>query len=287
MNIKSIALGLIPDKIYLQLLYKHRMGKRLDLKNPKSFNEKLQWLKLYDRRPEYITMVDKYEAKNYVAKIIGEEYIIPTLGMWDSFDEVDFDSLPEQFVLKCTHDSGGLVIVKDKSKFDRAAARKKINDSLAVDYYKLGREWPYKNVKRKIIAENYLVDESGYELKDYKVFNFGGDPKIIQVDFDRFTSHKRNLYSTDWDLIDVDIHYPSDKSREINKPEALEKMLEIAKMLSNGYPYIRTDFYCINKRIYFGEITLYPGCGTEEFNPDDWDLKLGEWIKLPNPNKGL
>ncbi len=272
----------IPDDLYVKHLYKAYFGKEPDLENPQTFNEKLQWLKLYDRRPEYTIMVDKYAAKKWVADRIGEEYIIPTIGVWNHFDEIDFDKLPDQFVLKCTHDSGGIVIVKDRSKFDRRSAKRKIERCLRRNYFYIGREWPYKNVPPRIIAEPYLTDESGEELKDYKIFNFDGQPKMIQVDYGRFTEHKRNLYTTDWKYIEAVIKFPTDSSHQIPRPQSLEKMLELAHKLSDGYPHVRTDFYNIDGRILFGELTLCHGAGTEKFDPPEFALTVGKWLQLPS-----
>ena len=273
---------LLPDKLYLTYLFKKNIGKRINWKNPKTFNEKLQWLKLYDRRPEYSTYVDKYKVREYISKTIGEEYLIPLLGVWDNPDEIDFDKLPNQFVLKCNHDSGGLCICEEKSTFNIEACKEKLRKSLNTNYYMIAREWPYKNVPRKIIAEKYMVDESGYELKDYKIFNFNGEPKFIQVDFDRFVNHYRNLYTTDWRYIEAKIEFPTNPNRLIPRPNVLEVMLELAKKLSKGIPHVRTDFYCINNKVYFGEMTFYHGSGFEKFEPEKWDYILGNWIKLPN-----
>ena len=256
------ASHLLPDKTYIKLKYYSRMGRFPDLKNPKTFNEKLQWLKLYNRKPEYTRMVDKYEAKKYVAEIIGEEYIIPTLGVWEKFDDIDFDALPDQFVLKCTHDSGGLVICRDKSKLDIDAARKKIEKCLKVNYFWQGREWPYKNVTPRIIAEQYLEDECGH-------------------DFDRFIGHKKNIYTTEWKLCDFSFNYPAHPEIEIPKPAMLQEMLELSKKLAVGEPYIRTDFYCIGNKIYFGELTFFPASGYGSFKPDNVDYELGQRITLP------
>ena len=275
----------VSDKKVLQRLFKVRLGTDLNLDNPQTFNEKLQWLKLHDRRPEYTMMVDKYAVKKYVSEKIGEQYIIPTLGVWDRFDDIYFDQLPDQFVLKCTHDSGGLVICRDKSKFDIRAARKKINRCLKRNYYWSGREWPYKNVKPRIIAEKYMTDESGTELKDYKIFNFDGKAKLIQVDYDRFVEHKRNLYTIDWQYVQATIQYPTDPNHHIERPKQLEKMLELAHNLSEGISHVRTDFYCIDDKVYFGEMTFYHGSGFEEFSPEEWDLKLGKMLKLPQKRK--
>ena len=207
-------------------------------------------------------------------------YIIPTLGLWNHFDEIDFDALPESFVLKCTHDSGSIVLVPDKTKMDKAAARKKLEKGLRTDYYFANKEWPYKNVPRRIIAEPYLTDESGVELKDYKIFNFDGEPKLIQVDYGRFAEHKRNLYTTDWQYVEASIRYPTDPNHKIDEPKGLQEMLELAHKLSEGYPHVRTDFYNIDGKILFGELTLLHGSGMEPFSPPAFGLQMGRWLKL-------
>ena len=268
------------DAYYLKKMYKIILNKELDLKNPQTFNEKLQWLKLYDRKDIYTTMVDKYAVKKYVADIIGEEYIIPTLGIYNSFDEIDFDELPNQFVIKCTHDSGGLVIVKDKSKLDIKSARKRIDKSLEYNFYYFGREWPYKNVKPRIIIDKYMEDESKKELKDYKIFCFGGTPKIIMVDSGRFFKHKRNVYDTSWNKLNVNINFPTDDNMQIKKPRKLNELIELSEKLSENIPFIRTDFYVINDKVYFGELTFFPGSGFQRIEPDYWQKKLGDLINL-------
>lgn len=272
----------LSDSHYLKVKYYQIFGKRLNLKSPISFNEKLQWLKLYDRNPEYTVMVDKIEVKKWVADKIGEKYIIPTINVWNNVEDIDFESLPNQFVLKTNHDSGAVIVCKDKNKLDIETARIKLAKSLKRDYYKLGREWPYKNVKRRILAETYMVDESGYELKDFKIFCFGGIPSYIQVDFDRFSDsgHKRNLYSTNWELLDFQFEYPSDHSCAIEKPVNLEEMLRCASILSKGHKFLRVDFYAINGISKFGEVTFFPECGYGRFLPEEWNLKFGEFIKL-------
>ncbi len=277
----SHGLHYLSDEEFLKRKYRLTMGHDLDLEDPKTFNEKLQWLKLYDRKPEYTTMVDKFSAKSWVEERIGKEYLIPTLGVWDHFDDIDFDKLPNQFVLKCTHDSGGLVIVKDKATLDISKAKKKIESCLKRNFYWMGREWPYKNVAPRIIAEQYMTDESGIELKDYKIFNFSGEPKLIEVDYDRFVAHKRNLYTTDWQYIEAAIQYHADPTRRIERPKQLEKMMELARTLSAGIPHVRTDFYCIDDRIYFGELTFYHESGFGKFTPESFDEEMGKWISLP------
>lgn len=275
--------GLLPfisDEAYLKAYYQKRTGRTLDFSNLRYFNDKIQWIKLFDRRPEYVSMVDKYCAKEFVSSKIGQEYIIPTLGVWDHFNEIEFNKLPESFVLKCTHDSDSIIIVHDKRNFDRKAAEKKMKKCLKRNYYIPGREWAYKEVKPRIIAEKLLRNDSGEDLKDYKVFNFNGEPMLIQVDFDRFTNHRRNLYTTNWDYINGYICYPTDPEKIIKRPEKLDKMLELARTLSKGYPHIRTDFYVANGQLYFGELTLYHGSGTEKIYPEELELKMGEAIDL-------
>lgn len=277
-------LGWMDDETYIKKYYRIRTGKKLNLKNPQTYNEKLQWLKLHDRKDIYTKMVDKYEVKEYVAKIIGEKYIIPTYGVWDNFDDINFNTLPEQFVLKCTHDSGGLIIVKDKSKLDMQAARKKIMKCLKRNYYSHGREWPYKNVKPRIIAEKYM-EEKGINteegLRDYKIFCFDGEPKLIQVDYNRFDNHKRNLYTTDWNYVEASIKYPTDPNHQIAKPTPLNEMLDVARKLSQGMPHLRVDLYCVEDKVYFGELTLCHGTGMETFSPESLGIEMGKWLKLP------
>lgn len=289
MSVKELfkrATRMIPDKLYLRMEYFRRMKKILNLNNPKTFNEKLQWLKLYDRKPEYIRMVDKYEAKKYIAEQVGQEYTVPTIGIWDKFEDIDFDSLPNQFVLKCTHDSGGLVICRDKNQFDKEQAGKKIQQSLQTNYYYHSREWPYKNVPPRILAEPYLVDESGTQLKDYKIFCFNGEPYCVQVDFDRFSQHKKNMYSLNWELLDFSFNYPSDPNTQIAKPPAFDKMLAIARTLSAEKAYVRIDFYCVECKPYVGEITFFPASGCGKFIPEKYDRIFGDKIVLPEKTVG-
>ncbi len=270
----------LPDKLYLQLLYRVRMNQKLNLKNPRTFDEKLNWLKLYDRRPEYTMMADKYEVRNYIKDKIGEEYLIPLLGVWDRVEDIDYDKLPEQFVLKCTHDSGSVIICKDKDTFDIESANNKLNKVLNTNYFYPAREWPYKNIKPRILAEMYMVDESGTELKDYKIYNFSGKPYLIQVDYGRFTKHERNLYDLDWNYIPEEIEYPTNADHKIDKPQNIELMLDLAAKLSEGIPSVRTDFYNINGKVYFGEITFYQEAGFARFSSEKFAHQLGEKIVL-------
>ncbi|MDD6147429.1 MAG: ATP-grasp fold amidoligase family protein [Lachnospiraceae bacterium] len=276
------ALGLtrwMSDEQFLKKEFFLVMGKPLDLDNPKTFNEKLQWLKIHNRKPEYTTMVDKYAAKQYVADKIGSQYIIPTLGVWDHFDDIDFDALPDQFVLKCTHDSGGLVICKNKSKLDKKAAKRKIEHCLRRKYFYIYREWPYKDVKPRIIAEKYMTNGNGEDLNDYKLMCFNGKVKTTFVCSDRFSKDglKVTFYDTDWRRMPFERHYPASKT-EIDKPQTYEEMITLAEKLAFGIPFVRVDFYEINGNIYFGELTFFPGSGYEEFTPEEWDKTLGDWI---------
>lgn len=274
-------LKMIPDALYLKLKYRLKMGKALDLENPKTFNEKLQWLKLNNRNPKHRVMVDKYLAKTYIAEKIGEQYVIKLLGVWDDPNDIDFDKLPEQFVLKLTHNSGSVFICTDKRQFDFEHVLKQLRKGMKENYYYHSREWQYKDLKPRIIAEEYMVDESGDELKDYKIFTFNGEPYCVQVDFNRFKGHKKNLYSTNWELLEFSFNYPAHPEIQIPRPHNLEEMLEIARKLGAGEPYVRVDFYSVNGKTYVGEITFYPASGFGKFVPDGYDRILGNKIHLP------
>lgn len=273
---------LLPDAVYLKLVYRARIGRPLNLNSPKGFNEKLQWLKLYDRNPLYTKLVDKAEVKPWVAERIGWEHVVPTLGVWDSFDDIDFGALPERFVLKCTHDSGGLAICRDLSTFDMAAARRKIERSLANNYFWSGREWPYKDVRPRIIAEEYL-DPAGEQvgLTDYKVMCFGGQARCEFTCTGRADGNLHvDFFDTEWNHMPFTRHYPNaDVPPEA--PERLKDMVAMAERLSEGMPFVRVDFYEVAGQYYFGEMTFYPGSGMEEFDPERWDEELGSWIELP------
>lgn len=272
------------DEDYIRRLYKFNMGKELNLDNPITYNEKLQWLKIHDRNPLYTTMVDKYEVKNYVGGIIGDEYIIPTIGVWDDFDDIDFDSLPNQFVLKCTHDSGGLVICQDKKRFDIRAARKKIKRCMKLNFYYTGREWPYKDVKPRIIAEKYMEDAETSELRDYKFFCFDGAVKAMFIASDRQNPNEE----TKFDFFDVDFNHLNFRNGHPNakrlpdKPKNYEKMIRLAESLSVGIPHVRVDFYEVGEKVYFGEMTFSHWSGMKPFEPEVWDRIFGDWISLPN-----
>ena len=256
-------LSFIPDETFLKMKYKLMMGTKLDLENPKTFNEKLQWLKLHDRNPEYTKMVDKYEAKEYVANIIGKEYIIPTLGVWDKFDDIDFDALPNEFVLKPTHTSGNVFICKDKSKIDKKKLKKQVNKWLKRDYYRIHREWPYKNVKPRIIAEEYMENKDHTSIKDYKFYCFNGQADYVMICTGRETGHpKFYFYNKEWNFMrNMSNDGMKLEGKLEEKPIGIEKMFEIAEKLSQGIKFVRMDLYNVNEKIYFRRIYVFPSSG--------------------------
>lgn len=271
----------IPDSLFLKIAYRCRLGRKLCLEDPKTFNEKLQWLKLHDRNPEYITYVDKYAVREHIRSTIGAEHLIPLLGVWEDVQSIDFDALPERCVLKCTHDSGG-VIFYDRSTSDVETVKKQLASTLKTNFYLRGREWPYKHAKRKIIAEPLLQDGTTTGgLKDYKFLCFNGNPEMLMVCSSR-TSMGLNVtfFDLDWNRLPFERHYPA-APEPLPRPDSLDKMIGIAKQLSAGIPFVRVDLYEINGQIYFGELTLYPGCGFEEFSPEQWDTRLGDMLRLP------
>lgn len=275
------TMRIIPDRAYIQMYYFAHFKKFCNLKNPKTYNEKLNWLKLHDKNPIYTRIVDKFEAKEYVKDIIGDQYIIPTLGVWDNFDDIDFDELPQQFVLKCTHDSEGLVIVKDKDKLDKEMAKNKIESALKQNFFYIGREWPYKNVKPRIIAEKYMEDHIDGELRDYKFFCFDGEPKAMFVASDRASDNvKFDYFDLNFNHLDIKQKYPH-AEQPLRKPVTFEKMIELSKVLSKGFPHVRVDFYEVDGQLYFGELTFYHFSGFMPFEPNKWDKIFGDWIKLP------
>lgn len=280
----------LSDDAYLKLKFKHSVGYPLNLENPRSYNEKLQWLKLNDIHPEYIQMVDKASAKDYVASIIGEKYIIPTLGVWNSVEEIEWNKLPNQFVVKSTGDSGGVVVCKDKNKFNQKEAIKKLKSLGERDYYKYSLEYPYKNVPHRYIAEAYMEDESGFELKDYKIFCFNGTPRFLFVATGRQQNDTRfDFYDTEFNHLPV-LNGHSNADVWPTKPENFEEMLDVASKLSQGIPHVRVDLYNINGKVYFGELTFFHWSGMVPFEPVEWDYKFGEWLKLPESTeskKGL
>lgn len=273
---------LLSDKQYMKSRFKIKTGKVLDLDHPKTYNEKLQWIMLYDRRPLYTLMVDKFAVKEFIAGIIGKDYLVPTIASWDSVDEIDFNSLPNQFVLKANNGVGGLVICSNKSKLDIVRAKKRLDKALHMDLYKLTREWPYKNVPPKLFAEAYL----GSNLQDYRVYCFNGEPKMIYS----YTNQSRedgnkpdlpycDIFDCEWNP--MPFHQKALPKGNVPKPHGLDVMLDCSRRISKGIPHLRVDFYEVNGKVYIGELTLFAGAGMSKFYPEEWDGILGSWIVLP------
>ena len=273
----------MPDEKFLSRIFQILMNQELSLEHPKTFNEKLQWLKLYNRKTSYTTMVDKYKVREYIRERLGEKYLIPLLGVWNNPEEIDFDILPNQFVLKCNHNSGlGMSICKDKVLFDFAKAKKDLRRGIRENYYQKNREWPYKDVPRKIIAEQYMKSDAG-GLTDYKIHCFNGEPKLILVCKDRFleTGLTEDFFSINWEHLDIRRPKHPNASAPIKKPEELDEMLRLAAILSKDIPFLRVDFYIVDHKIYFSELTFYPASGFDKFVPEFWDNILGDWLTLP------
>lgn len=269
------------DKEFLKKKYKILMKKNLDLNNPKTYNEKIQWLKIYDRNEKYVKLVDKFEVKDYVSNIIGNEYVIPTLGVWKCYEEIDFEKLPNKFVLKCTHDSGGIYIISDKNEINHKKLKKKINKNLKNNFYYRSREWPYSKIDSKIIAEPYLEDNKYKELRDYKFFCFNGVPKLMFI-----ASNRQGKGETYFDFFDMNSNYVKIQNGHLNAPVQPElpvnfkKMIDFSKKLSKDIKHVRVDFYEVNGKVYFGELTFYHWSGFVPFNPEKWDKIMGDWIDL-------
>lgn len=287
--LNHLAPWIINDETFIKLKWRLRMNYPLNLKYPQTFNEKLQWLKLHDRKPIYTTMVDKYEAKKYVADIIGEEHIIPTLSVYERVEDIDFDALPDQFVLKCTHDSGGLVICRDKSNLDKAVSYDKLRKSLKRRYFWQNREWPYKNVKPRIIAEKYMEDSTKRthvaetkSLTDYKFYCFNGEAKYLYVSsgLENHSTARISFLTMDWQFAPFGRSDYAPFEILPEQPSHFEEMVRIANHLSEGHAFLRVDMYEINGQIYFSELTFHPCSGMMPFNPQEWDEKLGNLISL-------
>ena len=273
---------LLSDKYYYSLQYFVILGSFPNIDNPKLFTEKLQWLKLYDRNPLYTKIVDKYEVKEIVSKVIGDKYIIPTIGVWNSPDEIDFDGLPQQFVLKTTFGGGadGVFICKDKSKLDIRETVKRLKKSFKTDPYIRAREWPYKGVPRRVIAEQYMEDDSG-ELRDYKFYCFSGVPKVLLLASHRFTSHSFNYFDMEFNVLPITSLMGTQSSEMMECPSCFEEMKDIATRLSNSFPHVRVDLYYCFGKVFFGELTLYDSSGYDNLNSKEWNQRFGDWITLP------
>lgn len=276
--IYSIDPSIQEDLAFGKKRFKEVFNRDLNIINPKSLNEKIQWLKLFDRKKNYTTLADKYSVRAYVEQRFNSEILNEVYGVYSSFEEIDFQKLPNSFVIKATHGSGWNIICESKEDIDLDSIKKQINEWLSDNYYNAGREYVYKDIKPRIIIEKYL-NFNGESLNDYKFFCFNGNPQFIQVDIDRFTNHTRNLYDTSWQKIPCQLHY-LDTQKIIVKPNNLLKMIEIASKLSKGIKFCRVDLYDIGEQVIFGEITFYPGNGLEKFNPEEYDFKFGEYLKL-------
>ena len=276
-------LNWVPDSLYLKVLYRVIMGRKLNLKNPKEYNEKLQWLKLNDRKLEYSTMVDKYEVRGYIEDLLGDKYLIPCLGIYDSVDDIDIDALPNRFVLKCTHDSGSVEICKDKSSFDIEGARHRLSQAMKRNYYATYREWPYKYVKPRVIAEGYLEGDEG-DLKDYKVMCFNGEAKIIEVHENRFVEgkvHTQTFYDREWNIVPLTQIETVTVDRPGERPRQLDEILRLSELIAKNMYHARIDWYIEGDKIYFGEITFFDGSGFESFSTPEMERMLGDMINLP------
>lgn len=274
---------LIPDRMYISLRYRLALGYWPSLRHPKTFNEKLQWIKLCDRKPEYSMMVDKDAVKKYIGEKIGEQYLIPTLGVWNRVEEIDFEKLPERFVLKCTHNSGGLVVCKDKSALDLEGAKKKLRAALEENYYWHSREWPYRSVPPRIIAEKYMENEDGSDLKDYKIQCFHGKADHILVCTDRYSDSgvKYFYFDRNWQFLPYCRQEENaSEAAKINPPQKLKEMIEIAEKLSEGIPELRVDLYEIQGNVYFGELTFFSSSGFDRTITEQADRILGEKLVL-------
>lgn len=272
----------LSDRCYIKRYFFLKTGYSLNLDSPKTFNEKLQWLKFNDRNPLYTEMVDKFAVKKYVASIIGEKYVVPTIAVFDNPDEIDFGVLPDRFVLKCTHDSGGIVICKDKASLDKDAARKKLKAGWSRNYYRFSMEFPYKDVKPRIIAEEFLTNE-GADLCDYKVHCFNGTPKLVLVCKNRYSKGglTEDFFTEDWEHLDVKRPTHPNSKEIIPEPAQLDEMLSLSLQLSEGIPFVRVDWYISDDRLYFGELTFFPASGMTPFVPKSFDDLFGSWLELP------
>ena len=274
-------LNWLSDKTYIFLKYYGMTGKKLDLNEPKGFNEKIQYLKLYNRNTEYIQYVDKYAVRNYVSDVIGDKYLVPLYCKWDSADEISFEKLPDQFVLKCNHDSGSIKIIKNKNMASLEEIKEYYATRIKRSPFYYGREWPYKYVKPCVVAEAYLEDNTG-ELKDYKFFCFCGEVRFFKVDFDRFKNHRANYYDKLGNFMPIsEMLVPNDANANIILPDEIGEMIQLAEKLSKDMPFVRVDFYDVNGKIYFGEMTFFPGSGFDPFIPEEWEMRIGDMLKLP------
>lgn len=276
---------LLPDELYLKMLYRHKIGQTLNLTNPLTFNEKIQWLKLYDRQNKYSIMADKFAVKSYANLILGEDFTIPTIGVYVNFNDIMFDKLPNSFVLKCTHDWNSVILCNNKQELDIVKAKKRLCKALKRNHYYRSLEWAYKNILPRIIIEPFLSDATGNPPIDYRVYCFNGEPHIIHLTVNKFNDRKVVFLNTNWELIPLERAGLTKYVKYIEKPRLLNKMLDIASKLSKDIPFLRVDFYIVREQLYLGECTFYPGEGFREFYPYEWNVKLGKMIKRPSTVK--
>ncbi len=268
-------------KYELKMWYRKMTGRRLNLNNPVTYNEKIQWMKLYDCTPQKTRLADKYLVREFVAEKIGEKYLVPLLGVWDSYNDIDFDSLPDRFVLKCNHGSGMNKIVKSKAEIDHELFKKYFDYWMSINYaYYSGFEMHYRDIKPKIIAEEFLETETGKDIEDYKVMVFNGKAEYIVVDIDRFAEHKRNIYDVKWNNMQVSKAHPIETDRVLSRPDCLDELLHLAEKLGEGFAQARVDFYITGDGIKFGEITFTDGSGIESIQPQSFEVQLGKLIDL-------
>lgn len=277
-------LNFLPDALYLKIVFQAETGYKLNLKKPLTYNEKLQWIKLYDRKKEYTLYADKFEVRDYIRKTIGEDYLIPLIGVYNNVDDIDWDALPNRFVLKCTHGSGCNIICGDKSVLDIEQSKRKLHQWMKKSWYWFGREWSYRDIKPRIICEQFIEATDGKALVDYKFMCFNGEPKLIQVHRNRYGSdYSLDYYNTLWKKVDICRIDARNADKSAPKPKKIDLMMQIARTLSYDMPYARIDLYEQNNSVFFSEITLYPTSGFSTFARYEDDLELGSWIALPLP----
>mgnify|MGYP002858389228 CR=1 FL=1 len=276
----------ISDRYYIEQQWKRIMDYPLDLDNPKTFNEKIQWLKIYNRKSQYTLLADKYRVKEVISKTLGKQFVIPTLSVYSAVNQIKLSELPEQFVLKCNHDSGSIILCEDKSTFDLVDAQKKLSIALKRNYYSISKEWVYRNIKPCIIAEPYLKDDKEKDLHDYKFFVFNGKVRCFKIDFLRYTNHGANYYDCEGNILPFGENCCKPQyDRHLDIPEQLPQLINFAEKIAKDIPFLRVDFYIVNGHIFFGERTFYPTSGYGTFTEKKWDDTLGDWLQLPSRKK--
>ncbi|NER15514.1 glycosyltransferase [Leptobacterium flavescens] len=286
--LKKLSYGIVKKfkflnpEYYLKIYYQYYTDKKLDLENPTEFNQKIQWMKIYYQKPILSILVDKYSVREYIKDKIGDQYLNDLIKVYERASDVNFNELPEKFVLKAVHGSNYNIIVKDKKKLNRLTARWKMHKWMGRNYYYSGGlEWAYKNVTPRIICEKFLNEIGKESINDYKFFCFNGVPKFIQIDIDRHTDHSRCFYDIDWKKLPFSMTKYKHYQGEVEKPEKFDEMFDLVKRLAEDFPFVRVDFYAIGEKIIFGEMTFYPGDGIEEFYPDEYNTTIGNYLQLP------